>query len=427
MSRLPAARAVHPKLYRLANAGLPKLWKARLSPPADLDEDRLFAQARRAAKLDDFGIDDGWHTSLRVLIAALKSEAGLNPVGYTIAHGSLLKVLIDRLRAEAMFAAYPEIRARPLVPPIVICGAMRSGTTRLQRLLACDDRLHHTRLYETLNPVPWQRSFGAKTDPRIAYAARGVKFLNWANPGIAYAHPTGALEAEEETGLLEHSFWGAQIEAQRRVPGFARHCENADALPAYRRFADLLRMAGWFRGNDPALPWLLKSPQYLQDLPALTTVMPGARLIFVDRAAADLVASGCSLVWNQMVVQSDAVDPAWIGQEWLHKTALRQERAHAFQKTYPAELQLNLNFEDMNRDWRAEIEKVYAWLGLPLSGTLLAKMDVYLKRAEAEHGFAKHHYRLEDFGLTQDMVEARVRITTSATTLDAAAAAIGHP
>lgn len=197
---------------RLAERLLPKLWSAGVLPPPDLDADRLFRQARRAARLDDFGPDDGWRENLSVLLAAL-GDAPMNAIGRTIAHGSILKVLADRLRAEALFAAHPEIRARPLAPPLVICGQMRSGTTRLHRLIACDTRFRHLRLYETLSPVPWPKSFTARRDPRIRWAGFGVCFLNWANPGNAAAHPTDPLEPEEETGLLEHSFWGAQIEA----------------------------------------------------------------------------------------------------------------------------------------------------------------------------------------------------------------------
>lgn len=425
MSGLPAGRAVHPKAYRLANAALPKLWAARLLPPPDLDEGRLSRQARRASGLEDFGVDDGWRENLRVLTASMRAESQPNAIGRTIAHGSILKVLIDRLRAEALFSAHPEIRARPLAAPLVICGAMRSGTTRLQRLLACDPRFAHMRLFETLSPVPWKRSFTARRDPRIGWAARGVRFLNWANPGNAATHPTGALEADEETGLLEHSFWGAQIEAQRRVPSFARHCESADALPAYRRFADLLRMTGWFRGDDPELPWLLKSPQYLQDLPALTEVVPGARLIFMARDPAALVASGCSLVWHQMAVQSDTVDAAWIGREWLHKTALRQARARAFRANYPAALQFDVGFEAMERDWRGVMRALYDWLGLPLGADVLARMEAYLARAAAEHHHARHRYSLADFGLTRAEVEAATSpaYRPSSTMADAAAAA----
>nr|WP_279380271.1 sulfotransferase [Sphingosinicella soli] len=349
----------------------------------------------------------------------------MNAIGRTIAHGGILKVLVDRLRAEALFAAHPEIRDRPLAPPLVICGHMRSGTTRLQRLLACDDRFAHLRLYETLSPVPWPRSFTARRDPRIRWAGLGVRFLNGVNPANAAAHPTGPLEPEEETGLLEHSFWGAQIEAQRRVPAFARHCEQADARAVYRRFADLLRLAGWFRGDDPNLPWLLKSPQYLQDLPSLSTALPGARFIFMTRETNALVASGASLVWNQMVVQSDTVDPAWIGREWLHKTALRDARAAAFRAALPDARAFTLTFEDMNRDRRGTIRRLYDWLGLPLGEALTARMEAYAAR---EHRHVGHRYALADFGLTPQAVTEAMAASSpayrpSSTTAGAAAAA----
>src|SRR3546814_16555231 len=54
-----------------------------------------------------------------------------------------------------------------------------------------------------------------------------------------------------------------------RVPAYARWCEEQDATPAYAHMADLLRLTGWLRGEDPAKPWLLKTPQHMLDLPAL--------------------------------------------------------------------------------------------------------------------------------------------------------------
>ena len=396
-----------PVALRFAEHMLPKLWSAGVLPPPDLDEHRLFRQARRVSKLDDFGPDDGWRDTLAVLLGALR-DAPLNAIGRTIAHGSILKVLVDRLRAEALFAKHPDIRTRPLAPPLIICGQMRSGTTRLQRLLACDDRFAHLRLYETMSPVPRP---DMRRDPRIRWAGFGVRFINWANPGNAAAHPTGAMEPDEETGLLEHSFWGAQIEAQRRIPAFARYCESADPLPVYRRFADLLRLAGWFRRDDPRLPWLLKSPQYLQDLPALSSVFPGARFIFVTREADALIASGCSLIWNQMVVQSDAVDAAWIGREWLHKTALRQARADAFRATLPHAHAFALDFADMEQNWRGSIRHVYDWLGLPIGAALMERMERYVARERRHVG---HRYRLTDFGLTREAVTSALAASSPA-------------
>lgn len=402
MSSLPAASHIHPKLYRAANAALPALWAARLSPPADLDLGRLFDQAQRRTGLTDFGPDDGWRERLSILVRALEAEARLNAVGRTIAHGTLLNRLADRLRFVEHLRRKPEIVGRPLAAPVVICGHMRSGTTRLQRLLACDERFVHTRLFETVSPVP--PLIGP--DRRHLAARFGTTVLRWANPGTMEAHPTGPFEPEEETGYLEFDFWGAQIEAQRRVPGFARHCETADATGVYRTFANLLRLNGWRRGDDPVRPWLLKSPQYLQDLPALTAALPGARLIFMDRDPGAMVASACSLVWNQMVVQSDDVDAHWIGREWLQKTLLRERRARDFRQRYAPELQFSLSYDEVGHDWRAAIGRIYDFLGLPLGEPLLQRMQAYLDRAAAEHGYNRHKYRLEDFGLDRAEVTA---------------------
>src|SRR3546814_7702400 len=90
--------------------------------------------------------------------------------------------------------------------------------------------------------------------------------------------------------------------------------------------ADLLRLTGWLRGEDPAKPWLLKTPQHMLDLPALLRVFPDARIIFTHRDPAAVVGSSCSLAWNQMCLQSDYVDPRWIGREWLRKTELKISR-----------------------------------------------------------------------------------------------------
>ena len=402
---LPPATAYRPMLVRHANRVLPKLWDRRWLPPPDLSEATLDRQAIEATGLDDFG--DGWFREpLRVLLPALQTEAQLNPMGRMIAHGSLLKTLKERLWAADLFARHPEIRARPLKAPIVIVGAMRSGTTRLHRLLAGDERFAHLRLYEAMCPVPWPSSFARPRDPRIAYTARGWKALNWINPAIAAVHPTGPLEPDEELGLLENSLWGAQIEAQRRVPSYARWCEAQDATPAYAHMADLLRLAGWFRGEDPAKPWVLKTPQHTQDLAALLRVWPDARLIFTHRDPVNVVGSACSLAWHQMVVQSDDVDASWIGGEWLHKTGHRIDTCLRVRETLSPDQQLDVSFEAMNRDWLGTMRRVYDFLGIDIAPAVAA-MTSYVERARREHPYATHRYDLADFGLDAADVRAR--------------------
>ena len=402
---LPPATAYHPRLVRHANALLPKLWAKHLLPPPDLAEETLDAQAMRSTGLTDFG-DPWFRKPLRVLLPALREEADLNAMGRLIAHGSMLKLLKERLWAQALFASQPEIRARPIERPVVIVGPMRSGTTRLHRLLASDPRFAHLRLYEAMCPVPWPSSFRRRRDPRIDYTARGWKALNWINPANAAVHPTGPLEPDEELGLLENSAWGAQIEAQRRVPTYARWCEGVDATPAYAHMADLLRLAGWFRGEDPAKPWVLKTPQHMQDLAALLRVFPDARLIFIHRDPVSVVGSAASLAWNQMVVQSDTVDPYWIGGEWLHKTGHRVRTALAVRERLAPGQQIDVTFDAMDRDWLGVMRRVYAFLDIDIAPAV-APMQAYVERAKREHTYAAHRYDLADFGLDEGTVRER--------------------
>jgi len=407
---LPHHSQFRPIHLKFLMRSLQSAWAAGILPPADLCPERLRAMAEKETGLRDDTHEDRafFERQLAVLLPALHHEARMTSFGRLIAHGSLLKVMKERLWAEALFRAHPEIDRIELAPPIVVVGPMRSGTTRLQRLLACDPGFDALKLYEASCPVPWPRSFTARQDPRIAYVGRGLRLLTSINPTISEIHPTGPLEVDEELGLNEQSLSGALIEAQRRIPSFARHCETVDQGPAYARLKRLLKLRTWFADKDPARPYVLKTPQHMQDLAALMAAFPDAKLLFLHRDPVTVVASGASLAWNQMVIQSDHVDAHWVGREWLHKTGHRLDVTARVRTTIASEQQLDLGFEEMNRDWQGAIARVYRFLGRDLQLEAMAAMQDYVRRAASEHGYARHRYSLSDFGLSAGEVEEQL-------------------
>ena len=338
------------------------------------------------------GGDARWTRPLRILVDSLRGEADLNPIGRTLAYGQLSRAVAARGRAERLWQRRPEILERRLERPIVVLGQMRSGTTRIHRLLACDRRFRFTRLFETMTPVPRRGP-----DLRPTAAAAGIRFLHALNPELAAVHPTSARAAEEEFGLFSLSFYGAQLEAQWRVPSFAAYWQSADRAPVYADFRRLMQTIAWSRGPGSAR-WILKAPQFTEDLDHLLAAFPDVRLICLERDPEQVVASSASLVWNQMKVQSDAADRHWIGAEWLRKTAHREARARQVRRLRPDVPQIDLRFEDVNRDWRGEMRRVYDFLGEPLTGETERRMARYLAQAERS-GFRSHSYALEDFGL----------------------------
>ena len=216
---------------------------------------------------------------------------------------------------------------------------MRSGTTRLQRLLALHPGLVHLRLFEINFPVPPRGRVDLRPHMMHLLLAAGRA----TNPQVNAIHPMRARDADEELGLLEQSFWGAQLEAQRPIPSYARWCEGADAAPAYAHLARLLRLIGGARGDPEDTPWLLKTPQHMANLPALYAQFPGARVIVTHRDPVRVVASSASLAWHSMVLQTDRLDPHWVGREWLHKTAQRLAAVAAFRARPDAPAMLDLD------------------------------------------------------------------------------------
>jgi len=405
-SSLPPATAYHRWPMRIANGLLRGLELVGIGR-ADLGEESLLRAAREATGLECFG-DESFLVPMRVVLRGLEEEADLNPIGRHLARQSLVRILKHRLWAEDLFTRHPEILEREIAPPLVVVGLARSGTTRLHRLLASDPRFLHLEAWESVNPVPWPESFGAGPDPRIANIEQGLKVVLYLSPQIATVHPLGAREVEEEVGLIEHAFSSQLFEVIHRLPTFARWLTENDQTPAYEYMLKLLKLIEWFRDDAPGRTWVLKTPQYMQDLDSLMRVLPGSRLVCIHRDPLKAVGSACSMAWNSLVRDSNSIDPLWVGSEWFEKTeSMLRKTLRVRDEMVPAEQQLDILYADMNRDWRAVMRRIYAFAGLEFdAGAERAMQDWFARNAQHKHG--AHNYRLEDFGLDPAEVDARL-------------------
>ncbi|GAB5348196.1 sulfotransferase family protein [Alteriqipengyuania sp. 357] len=379
-----------------------------LVAPSRLEKDVLMDRAVAETGLEDFG-GPWFEQPFSVLLDSIHAEAGLNTAGEFAARLQFGKVLRDRLIAREWFKRRPEILERSIRRPVVIVGPMRSGTTRLHRLLASDHRFSHMRSFETISPIP-QLDFeqvlaGEKRDFRPILAKRIMRVARLANPRTLSIHPTGPFEPEEELGLLVNSMYGMKHEAQWRVPTYGRWCERIDATPAYCHLADLLRLVGWSQQVSEIRPWILKTPQHMLDLPALLNVFPDARIIFTHRDPKKIVGSAASLAWNQTAIYSDEVTPHDVGEEWMRKSVLQVERMMAARSLVPADRRIDVGYDAMDRDWQGTMARIYAFLDLDIEPALPA-MRQFLDRSQKLKR-TPHTYSLEQFGLVEDEVRQR--------------------
>lgn len=398
---------------RLLNAILRGLNRIGLAK-TDLDEDALIAAARAQTGLHDFDHDD-FLIPMRILLKSLDEESNLNPTGRLLTRQSLVRLLRHRLLLADLLKRHPEILQRKITAPVVIVGLARSGTTRLHRLLASDDRFLHIKAWETVNPVPYKESFDCrdgrsdKDDPRITAIEQGLKAVLYMSPQIATVHPLGAHEIEEEVGLLQHAFSSQIFEIQAYMPTFAEWLMTHDQTYAYQHMVTLLKVISWFRNDPEDKPWVLKTPQHMQDLDALMNVFPDAKIICSHRDPVKTVGSACSMAWTSIVRDTDSADPLWIGQEWLNKTDRMLQKTLALRKEQiPAAQQFDILYADIHKDWQQSIGSIYDFLGIEFTERAKTRMQQWLD-GNAQHKHGTHKYNLNDFGLTEAQVDEKLR------------------
>ena len=374
----PLTRA---RAARWADRAVQALWDRAVTPKPPLEPDFLWqvgsrgfdAQDERSLRSADEIAD--FRERLESVCASLREEAGLNALGHTMAYGQLTSAIRKRHALGRVWRDEPHLAATEIAAPIIVIGQMRAGTTRLHRLLAADPRHTGTRFCNSHYPVP------ATPDWRPLKAGAALAIARWINPWLDTLHPFGATRIDEEIGWLAGALSPATFEAQWHVPGFVRWSELRDAAPVYAEFARILRMDAATMGNA-AVPRVLKCPQFAEDLPALLAQFPDARLVVARRDSAQLLDSSVSLVASQMAFQSDAVDLATIEQEWQRKLALREARLEAALERFAGPL-VQVDFDALGADWRGEVRRVYAALGIDLGEPAMRAMAAEMEDARA--------------------------------------------
>lgn len=374
----------------------------------DLSEAGLLAAARKETKLERFG-DESFLPGLRALLQAIETEARPNPFGRLHAKAQITASLKNLLWANACFEATPEILQRKITAPIIIVGPVRSGTTRLHRMLAADARFQHLKAWEGFNPAPRP---GWPDSGRTARREEVEKFLRLGqrlNPGAFAAHPMEADWAEEELLLLNHAFSGLSPLGLYNIPSFRDWFLGCDRTPAYRTLADLMKLVSWSRGDGEDKRWVMKTPQFMLDLDIVVKIFPDAKLVFTHRDPLKTVASTLSLMWNFAVHNTDLPLRGPIRDTWLGLCEEMARRCMEVRDTLPQEQQMDVHYEDMNRDWRTAMGRVYDFAGMDFTAEAEGTMAAWLAESEREGRHKGHRYALEDFGVTADEVNARMK------------------
>ena len=385
------------KRAQQANEFLSKAWAKGWLPPPSLDPDALWQLASRRYGTRAQAAEHGGRSAADVadfrerlarLCASVAAEADLNALGRTMAFGQLLRNVQTRLALGDMWSRRPQVLETRLAPPIIVIGHMRSGTTRIHKLLAADPAFSHTRYCDAYHPIP------APLGLTRAKAAMELALLGVLNPWMQSIHPMAAGEVEEELAWISAALHHSIYESQWRIPAYSAWSEARDPTPIYRELARMLRTDAARRGVAMR-PRVMKVPAFSEDLPALLAQFPDARLVLASRDHAAVLKSAVSLAANQMAIQSDTCDLAQIEALWRLKIALREERLAAALAEWQGPV-AHACFDALNDDWEAAITGIYADLGLTLTPDARASMRAVMAASQDGHHHA-HREQLAGF------------------------------
>jgi len=364
-----------------------------------LEPEALTAAAMAGTGLDDFGPDD-FRGRLEILCRSLREEARLDHAGLLAQSEFLTGLLRNRLLVEDLVARHPEILDEAIVAPIVICGLPRTGTTHLHNLIASDPALRSLPYWESLEPVLSERERPApgQADPRRARTELGLSFLETALPEFRRMHEMTTDHVHEEIQLLAIDISTMLFETIAPIPTWRDSYLARDQEPSYAYLRKVLQALQWQRGGTR---WVLKSPQHLEQFPALLATFPDATFVVTHRDPVSVTASMVTMLGYSARLGHDRVDLPWLGGYWSDRLERMLRSCVDQRQLLPPARTIDVHFDEFMQDDLAMVRRVYAVAEQPFTEASESAMVAFLdQHPRGRYGGVV--YDLAQFGIDRE-------------------------
>jgi hypothetical protein len=384
----------HPRFDDTARSILDMMSEAGAA--VTLEPAPLLESAAAETGLTDFGADD-FIARLEVLCRSLRDESGLNDAGRLAQSMLLTGLLRNRLLLQNLLTEHPEIRHERIDRPIIICGLPRTGTTHLHNLMSSDPALRSLPYWESLEPVlpEKERPAAGEPDPRIERTALGLGFLDVALPEFKRMHEMTVDHVHEEIQLLAIDISTMLFETISPMPSWRDDYLGTDQRSSYNYLKTILQALQWLRGGSR---WILKSPQHLEQFPALAATFPDATFVVTHRDPVSVTTSMLTMLAYSARLGHDTVDLELIGSYWADRLQRMLGACVAFRDVLPARHSMDMQFDEFMNDDMAMVKRIYDLADQPFTdGARAAMTDFMRAHPRGRHGGVI--YDLSQFGL----------------------------
>jgi len=371
----------------------------------ELDAEQLMEEARDRTGCDDFG-DPGFRARLDATLAAVEADTGLIGIGRLAVQQRVRRLLTSRLLVEDLVRRRPEILAIELPAPIIVIGLPRSGTTHLVNLMAADERLRSLPYWESLEPCPLPGDGPARdgVDPRFTRCERDYEAQMHMVPLLRAMHHQYPTAIEEEIELQDLDFSSYTLEWYARVPGWRDYYFTLDQHAHYAYTKKVLQVLTHLRGPNT---WVLKSPQHLEQIPALLATFPDATFAITHRDPVSVVQSAITMLAYGDRMRRAAIEPEELAAYWVDRIDRLLRACVRDRDLLPADRTIDVLFHEFMADDVAMVEQIYARNGRELTPETGVELDAFMAdNPRGKHGRVVYDLR-GDFGLDPDDVRGR--------------------
>jgi hypothetical protein len=357
-----------------------------------LNPDSLMEAALAETGLEDFGPGD-FIARLDILCRSLHQEARLNNAGMLAQSLLLTGLLRNRLLLEDLLTRHPEILEEQIDRPIVICGLPRTGTTHLHNLMSRDPALRSLPYWESVEPIlaEGERPAAGEPDPRLQRTAMALSFVDAAMPEFKRMHEMTVEHVHEEIQLLAIDISTMLFETIAPIPTWRDHYLARDQRSSYAYMKKILQALQWLRGGSR---WVLKSPQHLEQFPALLHTFPDATFVVTHRDPVSVTASMVTMLSYSARLGQDRVDTQWIGGYWADRLVTMLQACVRSRDVLPAIRTMDVRFDEFMDDDMAMVRRIYDLAAQPLTAEAEAAMALFME----EHPRGRHGGVLYDLG-----------------------------
>lgn len=340
--------------------------------------------------------------ALEVLCRSLRDDAALHWFGKMNYWEVLVGGLSALLKVEHAFRVDPSLAETPLVPPLVLTGLPRSGTTFLHRLLSAVEDAAPVALYQLLQPIP-----PGPIDLR--YARAWLTFEPWRRASRPYGMDAMHLIRPD---LPDECNWamrmtGRSVLLWSMAPtlGYLRWLMKQDLRETYQFYRKVLIL---LQKQMPGRRLTLKCPHHMAWLPALREALPEAHLLMTHRDPLQTVVSSCKLSLSTQALATDHLDFTRIMPHLLLKEHTYTANALAFADSPQGQSLLHVDYRQLVKEPLAVARQVYQTFKLPFTEHQEAALTRFIAN-NRQHKHGPNPYSTDQFALSTDGLKALFR------------------